>query len=227
MKYATLFMLLAIAIGFSAISRGGWWLLLLYPAMSLAIISLSYFRLGYVVYGKRADGRIAVWALLLLLPYLMYLWVVWHCVRLASKEDAWNRLGDGLILSRRLVGNELPADTASVVDLTCEFFEPASLRGRASSVHNYRSFPMLDGSARSAKEIRGLATEILSMPKPVLIHCAQGHGRTGLVAAAVLLVSGSANSVEEAIKMVRAVRPGVGLNSAQRTRLKEIAMGSL
>ncbi|TWU44827.1 hypothetical protein Poly51_58930 [Rubripirellula tenax] len=60
------------------------------------------------------------------------------------------------------------------------------------------------------------------MPKPVLIHCAQGHGRTGLVAAAVLIVSGEAQTAADAIAIIQAVRPGVELNKAQRMILEQI-----
>lgn len=81
---------------------------------------------------------------------------------------------------------------------------------------------MLDGSGVTAGELRGLAAEIDDMPKPVLIHCAQGHGRTGLVAAAVLLVSGEAKTAVDAIAMVKSVRPGVELNREQMSVLEKL-----
>jgi protein-tyrosine phosphatase len=55
-----------------------------------------------------------------------------------------------------------------------------------------------------------------------LIHCAQGHGRTGLVASAVLLVSGKAQTAADAIAMVQSVRPGVDLNREQRFVLERL-----
>lgn len=81
---------------------------------------------------------------------------------------------------------------------------------------------MLDGSGVTADELRGLAPEIDDMPKPALIHCAQGHGRTGLVAAAVLLVSGEAKTAVDAIAMVKSVRPGVELNREQMSVLEKL-----
>ena len=60
------------------------------------------------------------------------------------------------------------------------------------------------------------------MPKPVLIHCAQGHGRTGLVTAAVLIAFGGIQTAGDAIAMIQAVRPGVELNKAQRLILEQI-----
>lgn len=81
---------------------------------------------------------------------------------------------------------------------------------------------MLDGTGSTPDEIRELASEIIKMPKPVLIHCAQGHGRTGLVSAAVLLVSGQAQTAADAVAMIQAVRPGVDLNDSQRAILEQI-----
>jgi len=60
------------------------------------------------------------------------------------------------------------------------------------------------------------------MPKPVLIHCALGHGRTGMVTAAVLVASGEAQTAADAIAMIQTVRPGVKLNKAQRLTLEQI-----
>ena len=149
---------------------------------------------------------------------MLYVSAVWHVVRLLSREPKTNMINDDIVLSRRLLGHELPEGIASVVDLTCQFTEPKD-RWRLQS---YLCHPMLDGTGSTSGEIRELADEIIKMPGPVLIHCAQGHGRTGLVAAAVLVVSGKASTAAEAIAMVQAVRPGVKLNIAQRLILEQI-----
>ncbi len=64
------------------------------------------------------------------------------------------------------------------------------------------------------------AAYLLSIPG--VIHCAQGHGRTGLVAAAVLVVFRRAQTVSEAIAMVQTVRPGIELNTMQRSILEQV-----
>ena len=218
MKYGFLFLLLAIGIGVAADRGGPWAWLLFYPAFSFGVVAAAYLFSAPGVFGKRFDGRRSRLGTLLVLPYVLYVSAVWHVVRLLSREPKISVLNDDIVLSRRLLGHELPEDIASVVDLTCEFTEPKD----GWDLQSYVCHAMLDGTASTSAEILELADEIIKTPKPVLIHCAQGHGRTGLVNAAVLIASGEAQTVEDAIAMIQAVRPGVELNKAQRLILEQI-----
>lgn len=220
MKYGSLFLMLAIAIAIAA-ARGGYWSwLLFYPAFSFGAVATAYFFSAPGVFGKRFDGKRSKLGTLLVLPYVIYVSTVWHVLRVISREPKYNTLGNDLVLSRRLLAHELPENLniSSVVDLTCEFTEPID----QWNIRSYICFPMLDASAATADEVRQLATEILQMPKPVLIHCAQGHGRTGLIASAVMLVSGQAKTASEALAMVQAARPGIELNRQQYAILKQL-----
>ncbi len=218
MRYGFFFLLLAIAITFAAARGGHWAWLLFYPAFSFGAVAAAYFFSAPAVFGKRIDGSRSKLGTLLVLPYLAYVSVVWHLIRLLSREPKLNSLGDDFILSRRLLSHELPENISSVVDLTCEFTEPIE----KWNVRSYVCFPMLDASNATANEIRQLATHILKMPKPVLIHCAQGHGRTGLVAAAVMLVSGKAKTASDALAIVQEARPGIELNRMQYSILEQL-----
>ncbi|SMP60247.1 Dual specificity phosphatase, catalytic domain [Neorhodopirellula lusitana] len=218
MKYGFIFLLLALAISVAAARGGPWGWLLIYPAFSFGVVSAAYLFSAPGVFGKRFDGGRSRLGTLLLLPYVLYLAAVWHVVRLLSREPKLNLLGDDLVLSRRLLGHELPENISSVVDLTCEFTEPND----HWKIQSYTCYPMLDGTAATAGALRELAVKINDMPKPVLIHCAQGHGRTGLVAAAVLLVSERAQTASDAIAMVQSARPGVELNGEQWSVLEEL-----
>jgi protein-tyrosine phosphatase len=60
-------------------------------------------------------------------------------------------------------------------------------------------------------------------PGRIFIHCAQGHGRTGLFALAVLLHSGAVGSLEEGLRFLTAARPGIRLNREQRRCLDTFA----
>lgn len=185
MKYGVCFLLLTTALLMTAIQSGIWYFVRLYPAISFTIVALGYFGAGLRIFGKSSDGKRKWLATFFLLPYLLLTLVTWHLIRVLSRESPVNQLDTDFLLSRRLLGSEMPDAVRSVVDLA-------------------------------------IAKEILDLPKPALIHCAQGHGRTGLIAAAVLIVSGKAQSSKEAISMVKAVRPGIELNSVQRKILEAI-----
>jgi protein-tyrosine phosphatase len=106
-----------------------------------------------------------------------------------------------------------------VLDLTAEFPEPAGVRdGR-----DYICRPLLDATAPGPQIMQEWIMDLVRRPGCLYIHCAQGHGRTGLLAAALLLQRGVATDAADAIARVQAVRPGVRLNGAQRRCLTEFA----
>ena len=86
---------------------------------------------------------------------------------------------------------------------------------------DYRSFPILDAATPQGARLREL---LQSLPdnKPLYIHCAQGHGRTGLVAAAWLIFHGHATDVAAALAILQSVRPGIHLYGVQRKLLSEV-----
>jgi hypothetical protein len=148
---------------------------------------------------------------------LLYTAIVWHLVRGFSREPAHNEVSDDLVIGRRLLPGELKGEFANYVDLTAEFVEPAAFR----SAPGYLCFPILDGAAPDAKALADFVSRL--HPGRTFIHCAQGHGRTALLALAVMLKSGAARTVDEGLNKLRAVRPGIGLSPAQRRCIENFA----
>jgi len=197
------------------IQVGGFGVTLFWPGLSFSIVASGYFGLGPRVFGKRSDGTIAWYALVLLLPYFVYTWVVWRLVLLFSREDCYNRVSPELYLGRRALAHELPPEVATVVDLTSEFPEPKGVRtGR-----EYICVPTLDACVPSNFE--ALVERILDLSPPTYIHCAQGHGRSGTLVAALLMAKGTAKDADEAMSLVRTARPGVRLNARQEAFLQQ------
>ena len=140
MKYGLAFAILAALIAIYAIRNGGWFYLLLWPAISFALVSVAYLFAGVSVFGKLLNGKLPLGRSILLAPFLVYLSLVWHAVRYLSREPAFNQLTDTVFIGRRLLSHERPSHFDHIVDLTCEFNEPPALRSSG-----YISFPTLDG----------------------------------------------------------------------------------
>ncbi|MCP3140243.1 phosphatase domain-containing protein [Pyxidicoccus xibeiensis] len=219
MKYTWVFTTFAALLGFLATRLGGPWLLLLWPAVSFGLVALAYAGAGPRLFGKQPDGRLRPWALAALLPYLLLTWATWHLARRLSREPTHAQVVPGLFVGRRLLPGELPPGTHTVLDLTSEFPEPEGIR-RAC---HYVSLPILDASTLPVGHVAPVLRELATLPGPLYVHCAQGHGRTGMIAAALLVARGDAKDAADALAHVRRVRPGVRLSPAQWRALEELA----
>lgn len=212
MTYGTAFALIGAAIFWLA-AHGGWNLFLVWPGISFAVVSVAYLSGDVRCFGKRMDGTRHWLACFILLPYLLFTKAVWMAQVTVSREPAAHTVNDSLVVSRRLRLAEMPSDVTHVVDLTCEFTDPRSIRQR----WRYTCRPILDAGSAPAAE---LVSSIRALPPPMngrlLIHCANGHGRTGMFAAIWLVAHGFATTAEDAITKLRAIRPGIGLRAGQR-----------
>merc|ERR1711939_1087127 len=102
-----------------------------------------------------------------------------------------------------------------VIDMTCEWSEPEALR----SVPNYLLVPVVDTTRPNITQTitaAKKAIEFLSDPDSgsVYIHCANGYGRSAIIAAAILLLNGSVKTPKDAKKLLQTARPVVSLREA-------------
>ena len=198
-----------VLVTFGLVERG-WFLVMVWFGCDFLVLGIAHLRGWHRVFGKRADGTLPLWSWLVFLPLLIYTAVVWHLVRVFSREPVRNAVTEQLVIGRRLLSFEVEGEFDNFIDLTAEFLEPSSIRRSPS----YRSFPILDGGAPSPEALRAAVTSL--RPGRTFVHCAQGHGRTGLFALALLLSSGVVRSVEDGLRMLTAARPGIRLNKEQR-----------
>lgn len=63
------------------------------------------------------------WNVLLLLPFFVVTWLLWHLQILFTREPRHVEVAPGIWLGRRCFAHELPEKIAVVVDLTSEFSE--------------------------------------------------------------------------------------------------------
>jgi hypothetical protein len=219
MAYAVFFSFGVVALAYGAWTNGAWFAALAaWPIVTGVTMSLAYVTNRPGILGKRADGTLAPRGWLLCAPWFLFSLFVTRLIRRFDTDAPFHRVADtNLVIGRRLVDGELPADIEHVVDLTAEFFEVASIRGRKG----YRALPILDARfiapQRIVEAVRGVPADA-----PVYIHCAQGYGRTALFAAAVLVARGKASTGRDAFRILRAVRPRVYLGPAQKRALNDV-----
>lgn len=196
----------------------GW--VLIWCGASFACVGLAYALGRPSLFGKSRDGRLALWVWLPLGPHLFFTWISWHAARFFGKEDCCNEIAPKIWLGRRPYADELPPSIGLVVDLTCEFPAAAGVKdGRT-----YLSCPILDGSVIDHGSFTALVERIAAWnDRGIYIHCAIGHGRSAMVAAAVLIRRGLHTSAEEAVGAIRRTRPRVGLSPGQMELLSGFA----
>lgn len=197
----------------------GWPLgvILIGPSLSAFWMGVAYLRNQPSMLGKLPTGSFRVGHLLGNFPFFLLAWCTWHLAQRLSQENPVDQVSPTLLIGRRLLDRKtLPADCL-VVDLTSEFRELSAITEGA-----YFFFPILDGHVPSDQALLHAVQKIGQYAGPVYIHCAQGHGRTALVATAFLIASGKASSVLDASVELKSVRPGIRLSPSQRSQLERL-----
>jgi len=196
----------ALAVG---IGGAGWWLL--WPALSLLLVALTYALLGPPGLQKRADGRLSLATRWLYAPYLAAAWL--NSRAWTWRDPAPREIADGVWLGR-MPGRGERARFAAVVDVSAELSLPDA------TLHD-RSVPMLDLVAPPADALRAAARAIDAARRhgQVLVCCALGYSRSAAAVATWLLRSGRAATPDAALALLRARAPRIVLGPAQRAAI--------
>lgn len=197
-----------------AVKLGGAWLWLFWPAASLALVALNYLLFGAGGFQKQANGRLSPAATALLAPYLLGAWInsrLW-----TYRQPAPSQVVEGIDLGRLPTMGDLDG-YAALVDLCAEL--PLQ-----HTPENYCSLPSLDLVALDALTCQHAAEAIerLRHKGPVLVCCALGYSRSATAVAAWLLHSGSCQSVDAAVALIRQARPQVVLGPQHLAALQSM-----
>ena len=185
-----------------------------YSAICLFAMAIAY---GLNDCGVAVEGlfrhRRLTWGIdLLILPYRLLARVT---CGLLSRYDSMEMMHP---VAHRLYVGRLPhpadhaalkqANISSVLNLCLEFPQTSKL-DRAEGIETLY-LPLLDGTAPSQRMFEAAVGWVVARHREghsVLIHCAQGRGRSVTVAAAALCRLGLADTPEDALAQIRAVRP--------------------
>lgn len=221
-KYAIQFGLLSIAALLSAlfgvnVLPGR--VTLVWAAISLAVVALAYALNRPRLLMKRDDGSQPILAWLVLWPYFLLCRLSLLLYRLSNRgEVAVAEAWPGVWFARRLTMREIRESGvawSAVLDLT-EEFPRVPLKGVA-----YRALPILDGAVPSEAQLREAVAWIDEQTKRgnVLVHCALGHGRTGCIVLAWLLLHGHVADVRAGVAHLVSQRSTFGMSKAQVARV--------
>ncbi len=199
------FGIIYVAIGLAAGLRGA---LFVWLGSGLLLLGISYATHSAKFIGKRGTGTFLPLAYLVNGPFLFTAWIAWQ-LRRRRDEPAWNEVAPGIYVGR--LAPHGPPDARMVADMTCELVAPRSLRGP-----NYRCVPTLDGCAPEDKGFAALVAELTPFQGPIYVCCAAGHGRSAMLAAALIISRGLAIDVIAAERMMQNQRPLIGLGATQR-----------
>ena len=192
-----------------ALALRGWWLVLLWPAVCLAVLVCGYLHAGPSIFRKsegvspRAGYRCTD-SRIILAPYEIITRLVRHFF---YKAPPAVEIAPGLWLGG--YPRVLPVPGCGVLDLAAEYPRSPASRGAP-----YASIPMMDllPPDKDGLERALAAYEALAPHGPVLLHCALGMTRSACVAACALVRAGVCGDIPSALERIRRLRPCVALS---------------
>ncbi len=191
----------AAALAIIALASGplGW--ILLWPALSMALMAAAYFGVGPGIFRKRY-GKISTIARLALGP--VWLGQRISLIHYSRQCDNWHELTDRVWIGRKLSISESrrahEAGVTAVLDLTCEFSEAAPFRRM-----RYLQLPIMDLTAPTAEQLH-IAWKFIAEQSEhgiVYVHCKAGFSRTAAAAGAFLLATGVAQNAQEVVAILK------------------------
>ncbi len=196
-----------------------WGVLLFWPTIALGIAANAYFGAGPIVFHK-TKGKLPWSTRFVLAPCLLgqYLSLLYYRSQCRSWDEVMPRIWIGGKLGARSADKALCGGVTAVLDLCAEFSEAKPFRKI-----NYRNIPVLDLTAPSQAQLVEMGEFIGNNSRngAVFIHCKIGYSRSAAAVAAYLIMSGKANTAEEAFAIIRQVRPSVVIRPEVISALSE------
>ena len=181
--------------------------LLFWPGFALGLVASAYFGVGPIIFRKE-NGKLPLSAQFVLGPCLIgqYLSLLYYRRQCRCWDEITPRVWMGGKLGRRQAKRALRTGVTAVLDLSAEFSETKPFRAV-----RYRNIPILDLTAPTQEQLHEMGTFICQQSEAGIayVHCKIGYSRSAAAVAAYLIMSNKASDLEEALRMIRRVRPSV------------------
>ncbi|PYJ80354.1 MAG: phosphatase [Verrucomicrobia bacterium] len=168
----------------------------------------------------KTKGKLPWSTRFVLAPCLLgqYLSLLYYRRQCRSWDEVTPRIWIGGKLGSGSAKKALCSGVTSVLDLSAEFSEAKPFRKI-----NYRNIPVLDLTAPTQAQLAQMGEFIgnHSRDGAVYVHCKIGYSRSAAAVAAYLIMSGKANTAEEAFAIIRRVRPSIVIRPEVISALSE------
>ena len=164
------------ALGILAIGLGSWFWVLLWPAVSLALIATAYVRGSSAVF-RKFDGRLPISTRIVLGPYL--LGMLARLLFYRRRAEPWIEVAPGVycgrLLNEREASGMLSLGVTGILDLTAEHSE-----SRVLLKNDYLNVPVLDLTKPSGEQLDRATSFIAehACRGGAYVHCALGVSRS-------------------------------------------------
>ena len=197
----------AIVCAILAFSFWPWGALLLWPIIALVIVASSYFRFGPSIY-RKSGGVLPISTRFVLGPCLVgqHLSLFYYRRQCRAWDQVTPQVWIGRVLNDHEARAAIGAGVTAVLDLATEFSEAKPFREIC-----YCNIPILDLTAPTIDQLGEMADFIdqNSQSGVVYVHCKIGYSRSAAAIAVALIKTGNVSNVEEALALIRRVRPSV------------------
>ena len=208
MKYPIFFFIITAALIYNLID--GMNFLLIYPILTGILLFLAYLtNRPNLIIGKNENGAYNKPLMLFSLPWLLITYTVWFITNYLSRENKVDKITDSIDIGCYPFNvNHRKYDL--IIDLTSEF--PRAYKLDAP----YLCLPNLDGINLKNIEIPVNATR----DSKILIHCAQGHGRSATYCSILMVKLGIVKNGLDALNIILKNRPGAKPSRIQYEQIK-------
>eukprot|EP00250_Pteridium_aquilinum_P006149 c16121_g1_i2 orf=286-993(+) len=173
------------------------------------------------LFGKSRDGYFPWWSHVLFYPYMCIAKGYVYAKRRHASEPVYTEVSEGIFVGGwPSESSDVPPGRPAIVDCTCELPRSECVRDLP-----YLCIPTWDSRSPAAKDIQQAVQWALDMRmqhnRPVLVHCAFGHGRSVTVVCAILLALHVVETWEAANELIKARRPLIRMNQLQMRNFED------